>query len=149
MSQLKQVRLHAVAWALSIGLAMSTTSPSAFGQPPKSDEKPDTKQPAEKGTDAKPTVPNPKEAANRARLKAAQRARLKAQPVGPKRPTAKPGQEIPEPTVTLKPGEVPGIKFDMETYDFGRIQAGGDVIHDFWFTNTGNGALEILRVKPG
>ena len=57
--------------------------------------------------------------------------------------------DIPEPTVTLKPGEVPAIKFDMMTYDFGRIQAGGDVIHDFWFTNTGNGALELLRVKPG
>ena len=60
-----------------------------------------------------------------------------------------PGNQIPEPTVKLKPGEVPGIKFDMLTYDFGRIRAGGDVVHDFWFTNTGNGPLEILRVKPG
>jgi len=49
----------------------------------------------------------------------------------------------------LKPGEVPAIQFDTPTYDFGRIRAGTDVRHDFWFTNTGTGPLEILAVKPG
>ena len=56
---------------------------------------------------------------------------------------------IPEPTVTLKPGEVPKIVFDTPLYNFGRVRAGSDVIHDFWFTNNGTGPLEILAVKPG
>ncbi len=60
----------------------------------------------------------------------------------------KPGAEVPQPTVVLKPGEVPAIKFDMPTYDFGRVRSGPDVEHEFWFTNTGNGPLEILSVKP-
>jgi hypothetical protein len=60
----------------------------------------------------------------------------------------KPGAAAPQPTVQLKPGEVPGIKFDTPTYDFGRVPAGQDVLHDFWFTNTGNGPLEILAAKP-
>ncbi len=59
------------------------------------------------------------------------------------------GRGVPKPTVVLKPGEVPAIKFDVPVYDFGRVRAGEDVIHDFWFTNTGTGPLEILRVKPG
>jgi len=59
------------------------------------------------------------------------------------------GRGIPKPTVVLKPGEVPAIKFDLPTYDFGRVRAGEEVIHDFWFTNTGTGPLEILRVRPG
>jgi hypothetical protein len=61
-------------------------------------------------------------------------------------PTTMPG--IPEPTVQLKPGEVPGVSFDTPTYDFGRIPAGDEVAHDFWFTNTGNGPLEIISAKP-
>jgi len=74
--------------------------------------------------------------------------------VEPRRPAVRPrparrtGLEIPEPTVELKPGEVPAIKFDTPVYDFGRVQAGGDIVHDFFFTNTGNGPLELLRVKP-
>lgn len=69
---------------------------------------------------------------------------------GPTQPAqaVKPGSDIPKPTVVLKPGEVPGIKFDTTTYDFGRVRSGPDVTHDYWFTNTGNGPLEILRVKP-
>jgi hypothetical protein len=58
------------------------------------------------------------------------------------------GQAPPKPTVVLKPGEKPGIKFDMLVYDFGKIRAGSDVVHEYWFTNTGNGPLEILQVKP-
>ncbi len=68
-------------------------------------------------------------------------------------PTAKPRKRraasVPKPTVVLKPGEVPAIKFDTPDYDFGRVQSGPDIIHDFWFTNTGTGPLEILKVKPG
>ncbi|MCB9858276.1 MAG: DUF1573 domain-containing protein [Phycisphaerales bacterium] len=64
------------------------------------------------------------------------------------RPAKKTGLETPEPTVVLKPGEVPAIKFDEPNYDFGRIRAGEDVTHTYYFTNTGNGPLEILRVKP-
>ncbi len=62
----------------------------------------------------------------------------------------KPGQPpVPQPTVELKPGEVPGIVFKKPTYDFGRVRSGTDVTHEFEFTNTGNGPLEILQVKPG
>ncbi|MBX3393725.1 MAG: DUF1573 domain-containing protein [Phycisphaerae bacterium] len=60
----------------------------------------------------------------------------------------KPGADIPSPTVVLKPGEVPAIKFDTPIYDFGRVKSGSDIKHDFYFTNTGTGPLEILRVKP-
>ncbi|MBX3395789.1 MAG: DUF1573 domain-containing protein [Phycisphaerae bacterium] len=55
---------------------------------------------------------------------------------------------VPAPTVQLKPGEVPAIRFDTPTYDFGSTRAGPDIQHEFWFTNTGNGPLEILSVKP-
>jgi hypothetical protein len=61
----------------------------------------------------------------------------------------KPGAATPESTVTLKPGEVPSIRFDTQTYDFGHIRAASDVSHDYWFANTGNGPLEILAVRPG
>ena len=56
--------------------------------------------------------------------------------------------EIPKPTVELKPGEVPAIKFDVPDYSFGRVSAGQVVLHDFWYMNTGNGPLEILSIKP-
>lgn len=56
--------------------------------------------------------------------------------------------DVPKPTVQLKEGEVPAVKFDTPVYDFGRVRAGQEVMHDFWFTNTGTGPLEILKVKP-
>ena len=111
----------------------------------------------------KPAVAK-KEAAQAGRMKRSTQAKKgKAQPTeefqGPPKPgrrtprtakpAAKPKKGIPEPTVVLKPGEVPGIKFDQATFDFGRIRAGEDVQHDYWFENTGNGPLELLRVKPG
>lgn len=61
----------------------------------------------------------------------------------------KAGAQLPRPTIVLKPGEVPAVEFDTPTYNFGRIRAGTDIRHDFWFTNTGTGPLEILAVKPG
>ena len=64
-------------------------------------------------------------------------------------PTARRKQAVPKPTVVLKSGEVPAIKFDTPVYDFGRVRAGKDIRHEFWFTNTGTGPLEILKVKPG
>lgn len=59
------------------------------------------------------------------------------------------GPAIPEPTVVLRPGEVPILKFDSSVFDFGRVRAGTPVKHDFVFTNTGNGTLEILKAKAG
>ncbi len=75
-------------------------------------------------------------------------------PVGPTpaavnpTPPVKPASDIPEPTVQLKEGEVPAVKFDTPTYDFGRIRAGQEIVHDFWFSNTGTGPLEVLKVRP-
>jgi hypothetical protein len=59
-----------------------------------------------------------------------------------------PASDVPQPTVVLKPGETPGITFKEPVYNFGRVRAGADVAHEFVFTNTGNGPLEILQVKP-
>lgn len=59
-----------------------------------------------------------------------------------------PGKPEPIPTVQLKPGELPQIKFDEPIFDFGRVPSGKDVLHDYWFTNTGTGPLEILLIKP-
>lgn len=73
------------------------------------------------------------------------RARNLAQPhhAGNVRTPAPP----PQPTVQLKPGEVPAIEFDTPEYDFGRVRAGSEIRHDFWFTNIGTGPLEILDAK--
>jgi hypothetical protein len=76
---------------------------------------------------------------------------VQAQPPAsaPASQAVKPEQpQVPAPTVVLKPGEVPGIVFKEPTYDFGRVRSGTDVTHDFEFTNTGTGPLEILQVKP-
>jgi len=76
-----------------------------------------------------------------------------AQQVGPPAPAAPHGAApnqppSPQPTVQLKPGEVPKIDFDTPTYDFGKVKTGKDIEHDFWFHNSGNGPLEIVQVKP-
>lgn len=55
---------------------------------------------------------------------------------------------VPAPTVQLKPGELPNMKFDAVEYEFPRTPAGKEVFHDFGFTNAGNGVLEIILVKP-
>jgi hypothetical protein len=65
-----------------------------------------------------------------------------------KPPIPPPQPAQPQPTVQLKPGEIPQIEFDTPIYDFGRIKTGKDVEHDFWFHNNGNGPLEIISVKP-
>lgn len=69
------------------------------------------------------------------------------EPPAPPKRTAH-ASSIPEPTVQLKPGEVPAVRFDTPDYDFGRVLAGSKVKHDYWFTNDGSGPLEILAVRP-
>ncbi|MCB9858275.1 MAG: DUF1573 domain-containing protein [Phycisphaerales bacterium] len=135
-----------IGWALALGLAILAGPATARAQSTPEAGKP----PAEKKDDAAA-----KRADEIAKKLAAQAEKEKMGPQPPRSvnqtPTKPRGNanQVPEPTVVLKPGEMPGIKFDMTTYDFGRIRAGGDVVHDFWFTNTGNGPLELLRVKPG
>ena len=75
---------------------------------------------------------------------------LPQKPVAPARRAvgSKVRNAAPKPTVVLKAGEVPNISFDTPNYNFGRVRAGQPIKHDFWFTNTGTGPLEILRVKP-
>src|SRR5215510_12204415 len=43
----------------------------------------------------------------------------------------------------------PKIQFAETTYDFGKVDSGTLVKHDFIFTNTGDQALEITGVRPG
>jgi len=69
-------------------------------------------------------------------------------PAAPPMPIKPAGPVTPQPTVVLQPGEAPQIEFDTPIYDFGKIRSGIEVLHDFWFTNTGTGPLEILAVRP-
>src|SRR5881394_3212907 len=43
----------------------------------------------------------------------------------------------------------PRIEFATPTYNFGKVNAGELVRHDFVFTNTGGALLEITDVRPG
>ncbi len=103
-----------------------------------------TAQPAagKVGRSGRPGFEGPVQPAARSRQSVKSRKRS---PTAGKRKSA----GIPKPTVVLKPGEVPAIKFDTPDYDFGRVRSGPDITHDFWFTNTGTGPLEILKVRPG
>jgi|CXWL01.1.fsa_nt_gi hypothetical protein len=58
------------------------------------------------------------------------------------------GADEPKPSVVLAPGQVPLVVFDTPTFDAGRIKSGQEIIHDYWFTNKGNGPLEIIDVRP-
>jgi hypothetical protein len=49
--------------------------------------------------------------------------------------------------VAVSPG--PKIQFAGMTFDFGKIDSGTLVKHEFVFTNTGSATLEIKDVKPG
>jgi len=46
------------------------------------------------------------------------------------------------------PGATPKITFESTAHDFGKINSGQPVRHDFIFTNTGNATLNITDVKP-
>jgi hypothetical protein len=46
------------------------------------------------------------------------------------------------------PAELTTIKFDQDTYDFGKIKQGDVVKHKFTFTNTGDKNLVLENVQP-
>ena len=55
----------------------------------------------------------------------------------------------PAPAATLSPTNGAGakIRFDTEVYDFGRVLAGEQVKHSFYFTNTGVEDLVLNNVR--
>lgn len=135
--------LAAFALAACTAVASARAQTSTRSEPTK-DQTAKNDQPQKKDADAKDVAAQKTAARKAAAMRRAAEQRGKVTP----RPARRSGLTIPEPTVVLKPGEVPAIKFDEPNYDFGRIRAGEDVVHTYWFTNTGNGPLEILRVKP-
>lgn len=140
----------AVALAFVFGGTLSAQEPA---------KQPQSTDPHAGHNHAQPASPPQKIAVPANQIKPGQPAQLRPgeQPPNPAPNAAKgmagavkpaPGQDIPAPTVVLKEGEVPAIKFDTPTYDFGRVRSGQEVTHDFWFTNTGTGPVEILKVRP-
>src|SRR5262249_52947955 len=55
----------------------------------------------------------------------------------------------PAQTNGAPPPPAPRIEFAGTTFDFGRVESGEPVKHNFVFTNTGNALLEIRDVHPG
>ena len=51
--------------------------------------------------------------------------------------------------VTVAVSSGPKIQFADTTFDFGKIDSGQVVKHEFVFTNTGSATLEIKDVRPG
>jgi hypothetical protein len=49
----------------------------------------------------------------------------------------------------LEASSVPRIEFSVPIFDFGRMESGLPIKHDFVFTNTGGRTLEIIAVRPG
>ena len=119
-----------------MGLALATAAHRADAKPPDS-------QPSNPPA-AQPLGPQPPQ----------RPAPTAVKPVGPQplppptKTPPNPAAAQPQPTVKLGPGEVPQIEFDTPIYDFGKMKAGKDIEHDFWFHNGGTGPLEILSVKP-
>ena len=134
------VAVAVVVWA-SAGAAMAQDKSAPAKQDAKAQEATTTKQDA---AGAKPGAARSKRVSQPPKFISVKK------PVNPARPGVKSkGRGVaPKPTVVLKTGEVPNIKFDTPNYNFGRVRAGQPIKHDFWFTNTGTGPLEILRVKP-
>ena len=56
---------------------------------------------------------------------------------------------VAAPTTSLSIAPAPKIQFAETTYDFGRVDSGEAVTHDFVFTNIGTATLEITGVRPG
>jgi len=142
-------------WGLSAVLLVWATSSAALaqGEPAAGDKgSKAAKQTKEKKDSANAKANDSKKADRAGQLPKAVRPqanRTKRRPLRPAKRVTRPKRGgTPTPTVKLKPGEVPDIKFDTPTYNFGRVRAGTPIVHDFWFTNTGTGPLEILRVKP-
>src|SRR6185369_6722709 len=118
---------------LAIAVAMGTGT--AFGQtPPKQDSaKPTAVQAPPTVQPVKPIVPGA------------------GQPVvQPGAHGAMPGATPPpELTKDLPKFTKAGVVFDTPNYNFGRVMAGGNVTHEYWFTNPGKEKLQILAVQPG
>ncbi|HNQ90735.1 MAG TPA: DUF1573 domain-containing protein [Verrucomicrobiota bacterium] len=55
----------------------------------------------------------------------------------------------PASPATAVPGPGPRIRFAETVHDFGKIEVGTVVKHDFVFTNIGTAVLEITEVRPG
>jgi len=158
----KLAREAAIGACLCIGLT-SIKSATAFAEEPKAAAARQADQPKPDAPKADAPKPGaPKLDAARQRINASRRGQRAIRQTGasdnfvgppiagakPAVAPVKPGAEIPKPTVVLKPGEVPGVKFDTPVYDAGKVRGGTPLEHDYWFTNTGTGPLEILRVKP-
>ncbi len=79
------------------------------------------------------TATSPSEAANAA-----------ANPQNATNPTVDPNAAS-----TAATGPTTTMKFDSDTYDFGKAKAGPKFKHRYEFTNTGNEKLIISTVKPG
>lgn len=56
---------------------------------------------------------------------------------------------VPAPATPVGPVVGPRIQFAELTHDFGKVEAGSVVKHEFIFTNTGTATLEITDVRPG
>ena len=137
-------------WSSAGGVAQDATA-AKQAKPGKKTAQPAKKQAtgARPGVFAGPPKPgtfNPRAAGSRFLPQRPGRSPGTALPINAQKRRA---AALPKPTIVLKPGEVPAIQFDTPTYDFGRIRSGTEIRHDFWFTNTGTGPLEILAVKPG
>src|SRR6058998_2026849 len=52
-------------------------------------------------------------------------------------------------TAALRGGSGPKIQFAELVYDFGKVNSGVVVKHDFVFTNIGTATLQIIDVRPG
>ncbi|MFH1419795.1 MAG: DUF1573 domain-containing protein [Planctomycetota bacterium] len=153
----------AVVAVLAVGQTALAQAPNDPGQESGLQKKADPKKEDQPNADR--AAAQPRRADAKASAPKTQRPRLGKAIQGPPSPKEKMGDQgaksarplpqaprrspAPKPTVVLKPGEIPAIVFDTPVWDFGRIRAGFEVTHEFWFTNTGTGPLEILRVKPG
>jgi hypothetical protein len=56
--------------------------------------------------------------------------------------------QLVEPDPAAATGPAPKITFATTNHDFGKINSGEPVRHEFIFTNTGSATLEITEVKP-
>ena len=144
--------------ALAVAIFLGATAQPLRAQEKQDPNKGPKEKPTIKAAEKQVKLQKPKQAGEAndkrqpANFKRANLRQLQATPQkGARRrtPAKASNRGVPQPTIVLKPGEVPAIKFDTPSYEFGRIRSGTDVLHDFWFTNTGTGPLEILRVKPG
>jgi hypothetical protein len=62
----------------------------------------------------------------------------------PKAGVVSPGQPAPTPTLTA--AQSPKIVFKETAFDFGNVDEGPDITHEFWFRNRGRATLKITNV---